>query len=420
MKILKTFTALCLILSVFNFANAQNDRVSYDNKTEFIERDSTFSEKPPIFTDKIKASLSTANWVIAGFREDMTITSKTPVDSVKIMGQAEATEKQMLDFLLKNNNTPELTCSPEELIHYYYEEAAIEGIRADLALCQSFKETGFYRYGGDVIPPQNNYCGLGATGGGKRGATFFSPRIGVRAHIQHIKAYASKEPPKNYIVDPRYEVVKDARPDIFGNISTWTGLNGRWAVPGAYYGQDIIKKLNYALAPKGNANEIEDANILLNINPNDYTIYLYRGVAYYNGGNLEKALEDFSKSLSIKETWETYYNLGILYTKKGENAKALSSYTSAAENSPTQEEIYYNRGLLYYNLGEYEKAMEDFGKTLSINPHIAEIATYKAICEIKLQKYEEAWTDFYKASQINTVNPTVKANRAIIEKYCYE
>lgn len=415
LKLLKTFTALCLALSIFDFANAQTDKVSYDDKTEFIERDSSFSETPPIFTDKIKNSLDSAKWIIGDFRTDMTTTSKIPIETVKIMGEAEATEEQMLNFLLKHNKSPKLTCSPEELIHYYYVEAATEGIRPDLALCQSFKETGFYNYGGDVRPSQNNYCGLGATGGGRHGAAFSSPQIGARAHIQHIKVYASKEPPKTEIVDPRYELVKQARPDIFGNISTWLGLNGRWAVPGTYYGQDIIKKLNYALAPKGNKEEIEEAKLLLSINPNDYAVLIYRGIAYFNMGNTKQALSDFNKSISIKATWEAYYNLGVLYTKTGNKAKAIESYTRAAEISSKQEEIFYNRGLLYFSTGEYKKAEGDFTKTLSINPHVAEIATYKAICEIKLKKYEEAWTDFYKASQINTVNPIVKENRRVLE-----
>lgn len=416
LKFLKSLATLLLLTPFFSVANADSEKVLYDEKTEFVERDKSFSKKPPVFTDKIKKSLAETNWIIGGFREDMIITSSVAKESVKILGQAEASEEQMLDFLLKHNDKPKLTCSPAELIHYYYAEAAIEGIRADLALCQSFKETGFYNYGGDVRPSQNNYCGLGATGGGNRGAAFPTPQIGARAHIQHIKVYVSKEPPKTEIVDPRYNVVKEARPDIFGNVSTWLGLNGRWAVPGTYYGQDIIKKLNYAMSPKGNAEEIERANNYIAINPGDYSAYLYRGVAYYNGGDFEKAAADFNKSLSIKETWEGYYNLGNFYVKQKESARAFAAYALAAQNSHAEEEIYYNRGLLYFAAGEYEKAEEDFRKTLSINPHIAEIATYKAICEIKLQKYADAWADFYKASQINTVNPTVRANRAMLEK----
>ncbi len=416
LKLLKTLTAISVILSFCCVASAADNKTSYDGKTEFIERDASFSEKPPIFTDRIKRNLSRAKWVIGNFREDMTIVSKIPPKDVKIMGKAEATEAEMLAFLLKNNPNPKLTCSPEELVHYYYMEAEREGIRPDLALCQSYKETGFYNYGGDVRPHQNNYCGLGAVGGGNHGATFPTPQIGARAHIQHIKVYASKEAPTTEIVDPRYELVKTVRTDIFGNIPTWMGLNGRWAVPGTYYGQDIIKKLNYAMSPKGDEKSIAYGDELIRINPKDYTAYIYRGIAYFNNGNEKKAEKDLLASSALKETWEVYYNLGVLYTKQRERRKAIDAYTKAAEISPAQEEIYYNRGLLYWKLKEYDKAEADFAKTLSINPHIAEIATYKGICEINLKKYEGAWADFYKASQINTNNPLVEKNRLILEK----
>ena len=99
-------------------------------------------------------------------------------------------------------------------------------------------DEGFFRYGGDVIPEQNNYCGLGTTGGGVKGEFFSSPQIGVRAHIQHLLAYSSTRRPTMPVVDPRYSLVRQA----YGSrtLGTWQDLNGRWAVPGRYYGQEIL------------------------------------------------------------------------------------------------------------------------------------------------------------------------------------
>ena len=85
---------------------------------------------------------------------------------VTILGEAAATEEQMLARLLAGNPQPKLTGTPEELVRIYYEEAAREGIRPDAALAQAYKETGYFAYGGDVNWQQNNFCGLGATGGG--------------------------------------------------------------------------------------------------------------------------------------------------------------------------------------------------------------------------------------------------------------
>jgi hypothetical protein len=84
----------------------------------------------------------------------------------------------------------------------------------------------------------NNFCGLGATGligpDGlpERGLVFPDPRTGVRAHIQHLKGYASAEPLKQKLVNPRYEIL--VRIGRIGTSPTIQGLTGTWAVDPLY------------------------------------------------------------------------------------------------------------------------------------------------------------------------------------------
>ena len=159
--------------------------------------------------------------------------------SLTIMGEAVVTQEEVVNFIKKSNPNPKLNCSIEELVELYYIEAARENIRPDVALSQALLETGFFRYGGDVKPYQNNFCGLGSVGGGEKGATFLTPQLGVRAHIQHLLVYADKRKPSTPIVDPRYEMVKK-RPDIYGVCKTWYDLDGRWAAKGVPYGARIL------------------------------------------------------------------------------------------------------------------------------------------------------------------------------------
>ena len=173
-----------------------------------------------------------------------TKTSPAPVISINqdartIFGDALVTQEQAVAFIKKTNPQAKLNCSIEEIVRLYFKEAQAEGIRPDVALSQALLETGFFRYGGDVKPHQNNFCGLGSVGGGVKGATFKTPELGVRAHIQHILAYSSKRAPKYPIVDPRYDLVK-SKPQYFGTSTTWTDLNGRWAAKGVPYGERIL------------------------------------------------------------------------------------------------------------------------------------------------------------------------------------
>ena len=166
--------------------------------------------------------------------------SLQPIDleNGDIMGAPMATEEQCVTYLLKNNPSPNISVTPEELVSYYYEEATKEGVRPDVAFAQALHETGNFSYGGTVTPDQNNYCGLGTTSATVQGGYFPSAQIGVRAHIQHLLAYATTRLPSSEIVDPRYSMVRD----IYGSMTLthWLDLNGRWAVPGNTYGQRIM------------------------------------------------------------------------------------------------------------------------------------------------------------------------------------
>jgi hypothetical protein len=136
----------------------------------------------------------------------------------------------------------------EDLARCYIEEAAQEGINHDVAFAQMCLETGFLRYGGLVTPDMNNFCGLGSTGPGKPGEQFPSPRIGVRAHIQHLKAYATDAPLRQDLVDPRYFYVR------YGSAPTLDSLAGSWAADREYSKKirNILERLYaFAFAPDG-------------------------------------------------------------------------------------------------------------------------------------------------------------------------
>lgn len=115
-----------------------------------------------------------------------------------------------------------------EIARQFLAVGARYGVRGDIALCQSIHETNWFRFGGDVQPSQNNFAGIGATGGGNPGASFATIAEGVTAQIQHLFAYASTAavPAGETIVDPRFSLVTR------GSAPAWEDLAGRWAVPG--------------------------------------------------------------------------------------------------------------------------------------------------------------------------------------------
>ena len=139
-----------------------------------------------------------------------------------IMGRGLVSPEMLAAFLLDNNPDAD-RAFVEELAIIYVEEAAIEGVNHDVAFAQMSLETGFLRFGNLVIAEQFNFGGLGATGPGFPGLSFPNARIGVRAQIQHLKAYASEAPLNLELVNPRFFFVRR------GSSPTITGLAGTWA-----------------------------------------------------------------------------------------------------------------------------------------------------------------------------------------------
>jgi N-acetylmuramoyl-L-alanine amidase len=178
--------------------------------------------------------------------------SSTESEKTAIMGKAQATAQQMALFCRSKNSAPQLTsCSLEQLAEMFIEEGEAEGVRGDVAFAQSLHETGYFKFGGIVFPTQNNYAGIGALNGNATGqaASFPDPRTGVRAQIQHLKAYASTEALVNECVDPRFSLVaRGVAPYV-----EWLGAADNpqgcgWAVPGVGYGANIVKLLGQIMA----------------------------------------------------------------------------------------------------------------------------------------------------------------------------
>jgi hypothetical protein len=172
-----------------------------------------------------------------------------PVEEpVPIMGAGKMTYEALSAFLLKHN--PALGKPfTDAFAVYYVNEARTEGVNADVAFAQMCVETGFLSFHGQVTPDMNNFAGLGTTGPGVKGERFATPQIGVRAQIQHLKAYATVEPLNGELVDPRYRWVK------YGSAPTVAALSGKWAAD-KNYGHKIQSMLErlYSFSDAGDFN----------------------------------------------------------------------------------------------------------------------------------------------------------------------
>jgi hypothetical protein len=155
----------------------------------------------------------------------------------RIMGSTEVAADDLWNWYRSTGIRPhaDLGITIRSLARIFIEEGRAEGVRGDIAFAQSVLETDYFRFpsSGQVRPRHNNYGGIGAVDGGSSPDEFPRPRIGVRAQIQHLRAYADRTVTESNLayplVDPRFHFVSPK-----GRAPRWLDLSGTWASDTSY------------------------------------------------------------------------------------------------------------------------------------------------------------------------------------------
>lgn len=172
------------------------------------------------------------------------VPASTPASSVTIypvMAAARVSGQQVSTWF--NTRTPRpsgtyaATVPVDALAQLFIEEGAAEGVAGDVAFVQSIVETGWFRFSGLVPASYNNFAGIGATDTNPNPAQFVDARTGVRAQIQHLRAYADPTATA-CTVPPLHQACVDLRFALVvpkGRAPTWNEMgNGNWATATTY------------------------------------------------------------------------------------------------------------------------------------------------------------------------------------------
>ena len=197
--------------------------------------------------DSTKASQENENKTLAS-NPDTEETQEAIADGqYPIMGSSDVTVQEMVDYFNASGEeypAEELSeggaDSIETFCQIYYDEAAAEGVRPEVAFAQTMKETGFLQYGGDASIEQFNFAGLGTTGNGVPGNSYPDVQTGIRAQIQHLKAYATSDSLNQECVDDRYEYVKKGSAPYVQWLGQQENPEGLGWATGDNYGYDIV------------------------------------------------------------------------------------------------------------------------------------------------------------------------------------
>ena len=243
----------------------------------------------------------------------------------KIMGTAVATAEQMKTYIQGKN--PQVPQSVLDMLPLYLSEGRAEGVRGDIAFAQSCLETGNFTFSGSAVTlDQNNFCGMGVTSNGMKGNSFDTPQLGIRAQIQHLKAYACGDALVNTCVDPRFQYVKRGCAEYVEWLGQQENPQGKGWAAGAGYGGKILSILKSicgmegetsgtatvwyrvrkawadAASQKGAFHVLSNAKACADENPG-YSVFDESGKMIYTGKNpgLQAAFQPYLVRISIPD-----------------------------------------------------------------------------------------------------------------------
>lgn len=101
--------------------------------------------------------------------------------------------------------------------------------------------------------------------------------------------------------------------------------------------------------------------------PDKARVYNYLGLAYHKVGDLDNAILQYKKGLSLNPfEIEAHINLGVSYFDKGLLDKAITHFKHVIEINPNNADAHYNIGIAYGSKGEYDLAYEEIRKGIEL------------------------------------------------------
>lgn len=108
---------------------------------------------------------------------------------------------------------------------------------------------------------------------------------------------------------------------------------------------------------------------MLKMRPDNAGTYYKLGVYYMQQGEINRALESYSKAIQLNpRDAESYYNMAIIHIDLKEYTKAREYFTKAIMFQDRNYKAYYGRGFTFEVVGDIANARKDYQKAIEILP----------------------------------------------------
>jgi len=142
--------------------------------------------------------------------------------------------------------------------------------------------------------------------------------------------------------------------------------------------------------------------------------YKNRGVYFYETGQFDKAIADYSRAIDLDPRYvHAYNNRGLALNAEGQPDRAVVDYSKAIALKPNYFEAYANRGLSFDDLGQIDKAIADYDEAIALKPSDYNLYNWRGISFDKTNRFEKAIADYDKAIALNPASYEAYQNRGV-------
>jgi len=107
-----------------------------------------------------------------------------------------------------------------------------------------------------------------------------------------------------------------------------------------------------------------------------------RGVNYYNNGDYNRAITEFTAAIRINQNQSAYYTYrGLAYFRTGDYDRAIADFNQVIQWNPNNDSFYNARGLAYHYKGDYDRAIVDYEAAIRLDPNRADSMNNLALAQ---------------------------------------
>ena len=153
------------------------------------------------------------------------------------------------------------------------------------------------------------------------------------------------------------------------------------------------------------------------VNPRSYLGYYCIGAEHMHAGNLDQSLAWLTKSLALKPDYlPASIDLGLVWTQKGDPAKAIDRYRTALATNPSTvgsrarvvASVHNNLGLELLRAGHEAEAVEQFQEAVAIFPRSLNAHLNLGNVAFANRRYLDAIAEYEIAETLSPGSPAIE------------